>query len=198
MKKDNSKKATKKEQVIKAASEIFKQKGYENTTMNDIAKHIHNGKSSIYYYFKSKEDIFQNVVLIEASQFRTIIINAIEKEKNPIDKIKTYITTRMKIIKVYQNFHLALKNEKYAHIHFFKRLNSIYDKEEIRLFKNILEEGVKNNYLKKNIDLYLAAVAIIMAIKGIESNFFNIDKEIVFKYSIENTIEILLYGIVNK
>lgn len=198
MKKESGKKIVKRDSIIKSASAIFKEKGFDNTTMKDIAKQVKKGKSSIYYYFSSKDEIFQNVVMVEAVNFRRKIISAVNKETNPIEKIKAYITTRMKILKIYQNFHLTLKNDKFSHIPFFKRLNQIYDKEEIRLFRNILDEGVKNKYLKNGIDISVTAVAIIMAIKGIETYFFESEKESAFQYNLEKIIEVLLYGIALK
>jgi AcrR family transcriptional regulator len=195
---ETHKKTINRDKILNVSSNIFTRKGFENTTINDIADAVEKKKSSVYYYFKSKEEIFQNVVLDEAVKFRREIIEAIDNEINPIEKFKVYIITRMKIINVYQNFYLTLKNDNLSHIKFFKRLNSIYDKEEIRLFKNILTAGVKNNYLKQNFDISLAAEAIIMAIKGIESSFFAVDKEIKFESKIENIIEILLFGIAVK
>ena len=55
---------------------------------SDIADAIKKGKSSIYYYFKNKEEIFQSVVLQEAKVFRRTIIDAVNKEKDPTDKLK--------------------------------------------------------------------------------------------------------------
>lgn len=195
---ETEKKAKLREKILDISAELFKNKGYENTTLKDIAKSVKKKKSTIYYYFSSKEEIFQNVVLNEAVQFRRCIIKSINAEENPIDKFKIYIIKRLEIINIYQNFHLTLKNEKFNHIHFFKRLNILYDKEEIRLFKNILKEGVKNNFLKQNFDIDLAAEAIIMAIKGIESSFFAINQNEDYKNKIENIIELLLYGIAKK
>lgn len=46
------------EQIIKAARKLFKQYGFKKASMSDIALMVHKSKSSIYYYFKSKEEIF--------------------------------------------------------------------------------------------------------------------------------------------
>ena len=159
------KKNKNRDSIIRIARQVFNKYGYDKTRMEHIAKASGKGKSSIYYYFKSKEQIFQSVVLKEAVAFRHTIIDALAKTPNPVDKIKVYVLTRMNIIKIYTNFHSALKNSKLRHLDFVRRLNSLYDKEEIRLFKDILEEGVKKNYFNvKNLDL--AAMALIMAVKA--------------------------------
>ena len=47
-----------KEQILKGALLVFKEKGIEKSTMDEIAKQSDFGKASLYYYFSSKEEIF--------------------------------------------------------------------------------------------------------------------------------------------
>ena len=133
----------------------------------------------------------------EAVSFRHTIIDALRKTENPVDKIKVYVLTRMNIIKIYTNFHSALKNEKLRQIDFVQRLNVLYDKEEIRLFKDILEEGVKKHFFfVKNLDL--AAMALIMAVKGIEDYVFRTDNIEEFTANIDQLLYLILHGVVIK
>ena len=55
------------DKIIKIAALIFSKYGFSKTTVDEIAKAARKGKSTIYYYFKSKEDIFQAVVEKEAN-----------------------------------------------------------------------------------------------------------------------------------
>ncbi|WP_417533720.1 TetR family transcriptional regulator C-terminal domain-containing protein [Marinobacterium stanieri] len=48
--------------IIQAASEIFAEKGYAATKIIDIAKHAGLPKPNIYYYFKSKENLYRSVI----------------------------------------------------------------------------------------------------------------------------------------
>jgi len=56
--------------IITTAGEIFSRYGFKKTTMDEIANGLKMGKSSIYYYFASKEEIFEAVVLNEANILR--------------------------------------------------------------------------------------------------------------------------------
>ena len=53
------------ESILKIAREIFSKYGYKKTTLDDIANAVRKGKSSLYYYFESKEDLFQAVIMKE-------------------------------------------------------------------------------------------------------------------------------------
>ena len=52
-----------KEAIIKEANRLFLHKGMAKTTMDDIASASGYSKSTIYVYFKSKDDIFQHIIL---------------------------------------------------------------------------------------------------------------------------------------
>lgn len=47
-----------KDQILKGALTVFKEKGLEKSTMDEIAKQADFGKATLYYYFSSKEEIF--------------------------------------------------------------------------------------------------------------------------------------------
>ncbi|HET6559677.1 MAG TPA: TetR/AcrR family transcriptional regulator, partial [Prolixibacteraceae bacterium] len=50
-----NKKDANRESILKTAQEIFSKYGYKKTTLDDIANAVRKGKSSLYYYFTSKE-----------------------------------------------------------------------------------------------------------------------------------------------
>ena len=56
--------------VVQAAAGVIRQFGFEKTTMGDIAKALHMGKSSLYHYFSNKEDIFLEVFKTEVEELR--------------------------------------------------------------------------------------------------------------------------------
>ena len=72
--------------IIISAGQIFSRYGFKKTTMDEIAKALKMGKSSIYYYFESKEEIFEAVVLHEANILRNELTTAIKSVESPIDK----------------------------------------------------------------------------------------------------------------
>ena len=57
-----------KERIAQIAKTLFLEKGVENTTMNDIAKTAEMSKSTLYVYFKSKEDV-KNYLSLEAMEY---------------------------------------------------------------------------------------------------------------------------------
>ena len=58
----NNKKISKKELIMETAKNIFSQKGYDDASMDEIALTAGVPKSLIYYHFKNKEELLQEVI----------------------------------------------------------------------------------------------------------------------------------------
>ena len=54
--------------IIDTARTLFKKTGFKKTTMGDIARSLGKAKSSLYYYYPSKEDIFEAVLYSEMDE----------------------------------------------------------------------------------------------------------------------------------
>ena len=52
----------KKDQIVKAARQLFLEKGYANTTMDAVTQAAGISKQTLYVYFPSKEDLFEEVL----------------------------------------------------------------------------------------------------------------------------------------
>ena len=65
-----------KTKITEAARKVFAQKGYHDTTMDDIAKEIGVSKGALYSYFKSKEDLLKELSLQNHQTLRDIINTA--------------------------------------------------------------------------------------------------------------------------
>ncbi|RJF95762.1 TetR/AcrR family transcriptional regulator [Noviherbaspirillum saxi] len=58
-----TKSETRRQAILKAASEIFRETGFERTSMETICKHVGYSKATLYSYFPSKEELFLEVVM---------------------------------------------------------------------------------------------------------------------------------------
>ncbi|WP_042346738.1 TetR/AcrR family transcriptional regulator [Bacillus massiliigorillae] len=61
---------TTKLKIAKIAEELFSQKGYAATSMEDITTASGSSKGSIYYHFKSKEKLFMFIVETAANEWK--------------------------------------------------------------------------------------------------------------------------------
>jgi AcrR family transcriptional regulator len=186
-----------KEAIVNVARHIFSRFGFRKTTMDEIAVASRKGKSSIYYYFASKEEIFQAVVEKEASILKQELIKAINEADSPTQKLKAHVLVRMGTMEKLANFYSAIKDDYLSHLDFIEKIRKKYDLEEIQMMQNILKEGVENNIFEIE-DTSLAAIAIVTALKGMEIPLFWGVEEKDIERRLDHLINILFNGIVKR
>jgi len=74
--KDNRKKL-----ILKSARALFFKKGFNNVTVDEIAKASELGKGSIYLYFNSKEEIYAQILLKDIDNFNQHIAVLFEEKR---------------------------------------------------------------------------------------------------------------------
>lgn len=195
--KNGNKKDANRENILKIAREIFSKYGYKKTTLDDIANAVRKGKSSLYYYFKSKEDLFQAVIMKEVEILSYELEIVINRNTDPVDKLRDYILTKMATFRNLANFYHAIENDITA-VGFIDDVKVKYEQDEIRMIKRILIEGVRKNEFEIY-DFNLAAIGITTAIKGLEmpltaGNYGDVNLE----RGVDIILKILCYGIMKR
>ena len=192
-----NKKDANRENILKIARDIFSKYGYKKTTLDDIANAVRKGKSSLYYYFKSKEDLFQAVIMKEVEILAHELEIVINRNTDPVDKLRDYILTKMATFRNLANFYHAIENDVTA-VGFIDEVKLKYEQDEIRMIKRILIEGVRKNEFEIY-DFNLAAIGITTAIKGLEmplaaGNYSDVNLE----RSVDIILKIMCYGIMKR
>lgn len=183
--------------LIQAARSVFSTYGYKKTTMEDIAKNVGMAKSSLYYYFKNKEEIFEKVIIYEAEMLKGALSQVFEKYHDPKQRLSNYILVRMKTFKELSNYYNAIFNKDLAHFKFIEQIRITYDQEEIATLEKILSEGIRLEVFKLE-NTSLASTAIFTAIKGLEVPLFWKNKYLDIDKRVEDLLKILFYGILKR
>jgi AcrR family transcriptional regulator len=85
------------QQILQAAQQLFQKHGYQKVTMDDVAKAIGKGRSSLYYYYKNKDEVFDAVMGAEIDEIIAEIARAVDKETTVAGKLRAYGITKTKI-----------------------------------------------------------------------------------------------------
>jgi len=192
-----NKKDLNRESILKIAREIFSKYGFKKTTLDDIANAVRKGKSSLYYYFSSKEDLFQAVIMKEVEILAHELEIVINRNTDPVDKLRDYVLTKLTTFRSLANFYHAIENDITA-IGFIEDIKHKYEQDEIRMIKRILIEGVRKNEFEIY-DFNLAAIGITMAIKGLEMPLTaGVYGAVNLESSVDIILKIICYGIMKR
>jgi len=86
--------------VLKTAAQLFLEKGYARTSMNDVADRLSITKPALYHYFRNKEDI-----LVECYRLGTALIEEILNEISDhcgtgLEKVEAFIYSYANVMTV--------------------------------------------------------------------------------------------------
>ena len=162
-----------KNSIIEAAKRVFQKWGLHKTTMEDIAHEAGKGKSTLYYYYKSKDEIFEAMI---TDEFSNIIIKAktsVSKVSSSKEKLKKYTATMLTEIKKTVSVYPLVKGELKGNQYIEKLRKQLDDKEE-SIIMEILKEGFEKgefNFFNET-QLSKAANVIVGTIRGLELYLF--------------------------
>ncbi|MCG8570437.1 MAG: TetR/AcrR family transcriptional regulator [Spirochaetes bacterium] len=160
--------------IIEHALNLFSEKGYNNTTIDDIAQSTGISKGGIYVHFKSKEDIFCAIAK-EVTINRHALISNPPMDQDYQTQLKFYLET---ILGSY------LQKENFRRIRFSfefwisKQIDNSIKKTELKEFNNnrfvlmlqdiktMIKGGIVSKEFKPDLDLESISYIILAAIDG--------------------------------
>ena len=155
---------TRKEQVIRKAAELFREKGYAASSMRDLAQKLGIEAASLYSHIKSKEEILQSLCFDMATEFRKSLDEVEKLQVTAGEKLTQGITGHIRVMAkdltasaVFMNEHRHLSQ---PHLREFLLLRINY----INRFKAIIEAGVQSGEFKASIDRKLAVMTLFSSL----------------------------------
>ncbi len=154
-------KLTRKAEMLEVAQKLFIQNGYENTSMDDIAKEAQFTKRTLYQYFLNKEDLFYAVVLMFSKQLNAKYENSFKSKKTALEKFQS---------SVFHYYQFSRENPE-----IFRLINYIpptrpdgevpphrqelhrFHNESFLMYTRLVEEGKKDGSISQALDAKKAA-----------------------------------------
>lgn len=84
--------------LVDSSVALIIKNGFHNLKFEDIAKKAKISRTTVYEYFKTKEDIAIAIAKVEIPKWKELIVSEIQKEKNPSQQLKRFITTQLQLI----------------------------------------------------------------------------------------------------
>ena len=88
-------KEKRKKEIIDATLKIFSEKGYEATSMSQVAKAAEIGKGTIYEYFESKEELILNAVSSWVELIESEAERQVGEIDDPVERLRKYAHSAM-------------------------------------------------------------------------------------------------------
>jgi len=162
------------EEILNGARELFERFGFKKTTMEDIAKQVGKSKSALYYYYKTKEEIFEAVILNEIGTSQAMVAEAIKKEASAAAKFHVLLTSLLQDVKQKANKFGIFKTDLYENHFMFDNIIKKRDSYLEELIKDILILGISQHEVRmmSNAEMSLWAVMINTMLKATAHKLF--------------------------
>lgn len=148
-------------QIIDAAARVFAERGFHGATTQDIANVLGIRQASLYYYFSSKEAALELVCLKGVEGFfeaaKAIAARPESARKRLISLISSHLSPlvdRADFVKVFLKERQHLPSES-------RRRIGRWSRGLERIFEEVIKEGVAKGEFRADVDIRLAALAIL-------------------------------------
>lgn len=162
--------------IIDAAEKIFFTKGYDNTTMDDVAKEAEFSKRTVYVYFNSKEQIYFEIMIRGYKLLIGMLKDDLQKEKvcNAIEEIRQIALTLYRFSKDYSEYFKAIMEYENGELDFQKGIPDQSREECYALGEEILkhligalEKGIKEDSIRSDLDVLKTALVLWACMIGV-------------------------------
>ncbi len=133
--------------ILKSARTVFGKWGMEKSTMEDIARAAGKGKSTLYYYYKTKEEIFDECVKADIGKLLTTAKTSLEGVSSARERLRRYIVTLVGGLRSAVPLNEIVRGENARDPNFLLRTLDQFKNEETRFLHEILAFGVRQNQL---------------------------------------------------
>jgi len=184
--------------ILEAANKVFAKMGFEKATMNDIASEAGYGKASLYFYFKSKDEIFDALINSEMDKRRESISKILSEEGDPVTKLDKFIDDTFEHIQTKSDFIRIFHSEQ-------QRVYALADEKFRSMFRDaqqamtkqlgaVISAGIKTGHFRK-IDPEIGATVFLGALSSTVVHWFHSKGKISLENYKTQIMDILLKGV---
>jgi AcrR family transcriptional regulator len=187
-----------KEKIIETSIELFDQKGFKETAVQEIVESLEVTKGAFYYYFKSKEELLRDICL-------TYIEDLLQQQECILRDENKDCTTKLYEI-VYMLIHSIKTKRKSARI-FFREMRHLHEAhlQEIKAkrrafrenYQKLIEDGIAKGEFKEMPTPQMVTFGIL-GITNWSYYWFHPGREISEEKLAEIYIDLILNGIKNR
>lgn len=184
----SEKSAQKKKYILETAKSVFVEKGFKNVTMKDIVEACEISRGGLYLYFAATEEIFLEVLKMEAEETDDVFTGSIGEDAVPSDILALFLKEQKKeLLRKKNNLTMAVYEFFFAN-KLPKRDNILKQQFDIavKIIEKLIEAGVEAGEFycedprgtARNIMYVLEGLKIASLTRGISEE--TVDREVLY------------------
>jgi len=149
------KKKAKRQLIIDGAIQVFSRKGFQDSTISEIAQSANVAEGTIYQYFRNKEDLFFSIPIDKTRQFFGELELHLQGIQGATNKIRKFVWYYLYHLQANPDYARALMLEMRVNRNFAQGKPFKSFRPLTRKILRIIEEGQEEGVLRRDVDMYL-------------------------------------------
>jgi len=134
--------STKRRQILAAALQVFAEKGFHNAKIEEIAQVAQVGKGTVYEYFQSKNQLFQEMLIAGVTAFDQSLHEELAGEETTRGKLRVLISKTLELGRNYRPLaKIAFMEHHILDSSFREWFMELYC-QRVQLIEGIVQEGI--------------------------------------------------------
>jgi TetR/AcrR family transcriptional regulator, cholesterol catabolism regulator len=150
-------------EMLDVAAKVFSRRGYDGASIRDIAGEVGVQPSSLYYFFKSKEDLFEAVYEKGVDEIIAIVERALHKSSDPWTRLELAAIGHLEALLSSDDYNTLVAN-------IVPRGSEAFDKRLVRhrdVYEKIFHDLIRALPLPPRTDRRLLRLTVLGALNGV-------------------------------
>ena len=183
------------DQIIQAAIRVFGKKGFHRAKIGEIAQEAEIGKSTVYEYFDSKKDLFEEMIRFIAQDYYDDVNEALSEGKGCKGRLMSFANNHGSFIKSHMELAENTMTDSTSVSEDIKKEMLGWKMKIFQLVEDVLKDGIEAGELREGIDTKSATAIILGAINenyAVQCIIFNQKPE---EVQMERIIDLIFSGL---
>lgn len=183
--------------IIEAAEKHFSVLGFEKTTLEDITGENGRTKTSIYYHFKNKHEIFKSVIEKEFEDVKTEILEALSASgPDRVSGMKAYLRTRLDSLqrqgafKRFASSRFAFGDNPVSRA--VAEARSSFDHWEKSYLESSVNKGLEEGSIPGSVSPEAFSTTLVNILKALEIQFFSSEDRTEMENTYKGMIDLIV------
>jgi len=156
------------QEILRTAARLFQQRGYDATSMNDVAAALRLSKGGLYHHFQSKDEILYEIMnhAMEITQER--VLNPVRGIADPEERLRALIRLHIEVVLSPRDREITVMlHENHPLPPALRKRINIRKKDYVHFPENLMAEAQQSRHAKGKVSPRAAAFALLGMINWI-------------------------------
>jgi TetR/AcrR family transcriptional regulator, fatty acid metabolism regulator protein len=186
---------SKRERILRAATDVFAQSGYFNAKVSDIARAAGVADGTIYLYFDGKEDLLTSIFRDHTRNYLQSLERDLANVNRPDERVRIAIRHHLETLGRDRSLAIVAQVELRHSLKFMTLLSHQEIADYLNILRKIVEQGQTDGVFRRNLHPQLVAKAVFGIVDEMVTSWILSEKDYSLADQTDEVAELVLNGL---